>query len=255
MSYSRKVINIRELKVSCSDCSLAEICLPHGLNQEEINELDGLILHKPRVEQGDVLFRSGDPMQHLYTVRSGAFKAVLSSNEGAEQITGFYLSGELMGLDGFGNDVHQCTVVALETSTVCAINIDELEKLCARAPGLRRQMRHLIGAEINHDHRNLLAMGQLKGEERLAAFLLNISQRLKKRGFSPYEFNLPMARHDLANYLGLAVETLSRMFSRMIDAGLIETSRRHVKLLNTKALCELAQYDAPQVNHHASSEP
>ncbi len=253
MSHSRKVISIHELKVSCGDCSLSEICLPHGLNQEELNELDALILHKPRIEQGEVLFRSGDPMHHLYAVRSGAFKAVLSSNEGAEQITGFYLSGELMGLDGFGDDVHQCTMVALETSTVCAIDIDELEKLSTRAPGLRRQLRHLIGAEINHDHRNLLALGQLKGEERLAAFLLNISRRLKKRGFSPYEFNLPMARHDLANYLGLAVETLSRMFSRMIDADLIETNRRHVKLLNTKALCELAQYDCPRESHHASS--
>ncbi len=253
MSHHQKVISIRELKTSCHECSLAEICLPHGLNDAELFELDELILHKPRIEQGEVLFRTGDMMHYLYAVRSGAFKAVLSSNEGAEQITGFYLSGELMGLDGFGDDIHQCTTIALETSTVCAIDIDELEKLSLRTTGLRRQLRHLIGNEINHDHRSLLSLGQLKGEERLAAFLLSISLRLQKRGFSPREFNLPMARHDLANYLGLAVETLSRMFSRMIDAKIIETNRRHVKLLDTKALCELAQYDCPRESHHASS--
>ncbi|HFD87175.1 MAG TPA: fumarate/nitrate reduction transcriptional regulator Fnr, partial [Gammaproteobacteria bacterium] len=252
MTHRQKVINIRELKTSCNDCSLAEICLPHGLNTAELSELDDLILHKPRIEQGDILFRTGDTMHHLYAVRSGAFKAVLSSNEGAEQITGFYLSGELMGLDGFGDDVHQCTTIALETSTVCAIDIDELEKLSARTDGLRRQLRHLIGNEINHDHRSLLSLGQLKGEERLAAFLLSISQRLQKRGFSPHEFNLPMARHDLANYLGLAVETLSRMFSRMVDANIIETNRRHIRLLDTKTLCELAQCDCPHHStHHA----
>lgn len=253
MSPSRKVINIRELKVSCSACSLAQICLPHGLNQQEIAELDQLILHKPRIETGESLFRSGDPMHHLFAVRSGGFKTVLTSSEGAEQITGFYISGELMGLDGFGDDVHQCSAVALETSTVCAIDIDELEQLSARAKGLRRQLRHLIGAEINHDHRSLLSLGQLKGEERLAAFLLDISGRLKKRGFSPYEFNLPMPRHDLANYLGLAVETLSRMFSRMVEAGLIKTNRRQIKLINIETLCELAQCENPPECHHASS--
>ncbi len=236
-----KAFDLRELKVSCGSCSLSHLCLPHGLNSKELETLDESIQHKPSVEKGQALFHAGESLKSVHAIRSGSFKTVVLTNSGSEQITGFYLPGELIGLDGLGESKHRCTAVALESSTTCALDLDDLEKLCCSLGGLRRQFLHLIGHEINHDHEILLALGQMKGEERLAAFLLSLSRRLEMRGFSPIDFHLSMPRHDIANYLGLAVETLSRMFSRMQEEQIIHTNRRHVRILNMAALCTLAQ--------------
>lgn len=233
-------INITDLRVSCSSCSLTQLCLPHGLNEEELTELDALIKHKPTIDKGQVLFRAGEPLKAVHAIRSGSFKTVILTDSGSEQITGFYLPGELVGLDGLGEDIHKCTAIALESSTTCALEMTDLEDLCCSMKGLRRQMLHLIGNEINHDHDILLALGQMKGEERLAAFLLNLSKRLEMRGFSPVDFNLSMPRHDIANYLGLAVETLSRIFSRLQDEKILKTNRRYIHILNPVALRQLA---------------
>lgn len=240
-----RAFDVTDLRVSCSSCSLSELCLPHGLDADELAQLDALIKHKPTIEKGQTLFRAGETLKAVHAIRSGSFKTVVLTNSGSEQITGFYLPGELVGLDGLGENMHKCTAIALESSTTCALEMTDLESLCCSMLGLRRQMFHLIGNEINHDHDILLALGQMKGEERLAAFLLSLSKRLEQRGFSPVDFNLSMPRHDIANYLGLAVETLSRIFSRLQDEKILKTNRRYIHILDPEALRRLAHAESP----------
>ncbi len=237
-------------KVSCHSCSLSQLCLPHGLDAEELETLDGIIHHKPQIDRNAILFRSGALLKGLYAVRSGSFKTYRNTSDGAEQITGFYFPGELLGLDGFGDNIHQCTAQALESSSVCALTMQDFENLCCKIGGLRRQLMHLIGTEINQDHETLMTLGQMKGEERLAAFLNNLSMRLEQRGFSANEFNLSMPRHDLANYLGLAVETLSRMFSRMQDEGILTANRRNIRIRDWNRLKTLAHQDQGVSNNY-----
>jgi CRP/FNR family transcriptional regulator len=237
-------------KVSCGSCSLSQLCLPHGLGVDELDTLDEIINHKPQVDRNSILFRSGASLKGLYAVRSGSFKTYRSTSDGAEQITGFYFPGELLGLDGFGDNIHRCTAQALESSSVCALTMQDFENLCCKISGLRRQLMHLIGTEINQDQETLMTLGQMKGEERLAAFLNNLSLRLEQRGFSANEFNLSMPRHDLANYLGLAVETLSRMFSRMQDEGILTANRRNIHILDWSKLRILAHQDQGCSNNY-----
>lgn len=242
------ILDFAQLKVSCGTCSLTEICLPHGLSPEEQDLLDSLINHRPSLKRGESLFHAGDPLKCIYTVRSGSFKSFINTPDGAEQITGFYLPGEMIGLDGLGDNQHRCGSLALESSSVCAMSMDEFEEICSRIKSLRRQLLHLIGREINHDHESLLALGQLKGEERLASFLLGIGKRYQERGFSATEFNLSMPRHDLANYLGLAVETLSRMFSKLQDEGVLSAKRRSIHIIDEQRLRKLAHWQCRNIS-------
>ncbi len=236
----RPVIDVHSVKVSCGSCSLSELCLPRGLNDEELERLDNAVQHKQKLERGDHLFRAGEPLRAVYAVRSGSLKTTLSTSDGAEQVTGFHLAGELVGLDGFGSGEHGCNAQALESATVCELPYQDFEELCGQLSGLRRQVMHLVGKEITQDHRMLLALGKMAAEERLATFLLSLSQRYRERGFSATEFNLSMPRHDLANYLGLAVETVSRLFSRLQDEGLVEVQRRSIHIRDLDGLRRLA---------------
>lgn len=229
-----------DVKVSCSSCSLSELCLPRGLSESELTELDSAIEHKYQCDRDAYLFRSGDPLHAIYAVRSGSFKATASTVEGVEQVVGFYLPGELLGLDAFADHHHSCNVIALESSTVCELPFPDFEVLCGELSGLRKQLMHLVGREITSGNRLLLALGQMTAEERLATFLMSMSRRFHERGFSATEFNLSMPRHDLANYLGVAVETVSRLFARMQGDGLIDIDRRFVRILDLDRLSELA---------------
>ncbi len=240
------IIKLQDLRVSCSACSLTHLCLPHGLDADEIEILNQLIEHKFKLERGEALFRIGNAHRALYAVRSGSFKTFMVTPEGAEQVTGFYFPGELLGLDGFGDDQHHCQAIALETSTVCALTLQDFDRLCCNLTSLRHQLLSLMGREIHHDHQILMALGQMKGEERLATFLLNLSERFRKRGCSAHEFNLSMPRHDLANYLGLAVETLSRMFSKMQEDGIIHANRRLIRIVDMERLRAMAQLERRQ---------
>lgn len=233
-------IELNKLQVSCSSCSLASLCLPYGLDNTELQTLENIIQHKPVLEKNDIQYHAGDKQQAIYAVRSGAFKTIMTTSDGAEQITGFYLPGELLGLDGLGNGIYQCTATALETSSLCELRIEKFDDIFQNIRGLRTQLLHLIGEEISSDHQKLLAMGQLKGEERIATFLLSLGNRFAKRGFSPRIFNLPMPRHDLANYLGLAVETLSRMLSHLQKEGVISVKQRNITITDMNAIRVLA---------------
>ncbi len=233
-------IEFNKLQISCSSCSLADLCLPHGLDNTELQKLENIIQHKPVLEKGEAQYHAGDSHQAIYAVRSGAFKTIITTADGAEQITNFYLPGEMLGLDGLGNRIHQCTAIALETSSLCELKMEKLDDVFRNISGLTPQILHLIGEEISYNHQKLLAMGQLKGEERIATFLLSLGKRFAKRGFSPRVFNLPMPRHDLANFLGLAVETLSRMLSHLQKEGVISVKQRNIEITDMDAIRRLA---------------
>ncbi|HEC11891.1 MAG TPA: fumarate/nitrate reduction transcriptional regulator Fnr [Acidiferrobacteraceae bacterium] len=243
MNNHSKVIDIKTLKVSCTDCSLSELCLPRGLNEGELEKLDNRVLRKKPIQPGDQLFGNGLPGKSLYAVRSGAFKTYELSTNGDEQILGFHLPGELIGFDALADNYHHCTATALVTSSACEIPLEQIQSLCNQLPGLQHQMMRIIGKEVNVDHEMLVLLGKKSAEERLATFFLNLSRRYQDRKLSPYEFNLPMSRMEIANYLGLTIETVSRIFTRFQKQKLIDVNRRLVHLKNIDELRSLVMED------------
>lgn len=231
-----KALNIDKLKVSCSKCSLKELCFPRGMGAEDMNELDQVIDRNRPIHKNEFLYRDGDDCRAIYAVRSGCVKTIIESSSGDAQIIGFHLPGELVGFDGFATDVHTCSAETLETTSVCELPLENLEELCESIPGLQRQMRRIMGLEVNNDHDLLLLLGKMSAEEKLATFLLNVSARMKERHWKETEFNLAMPRQDIANYLGLAVETVSRLFAQFQEYGLIAVDKRHITITDMTGL-------------------
>ena len=234
------VVSLSKAKVACGECSLNEICLPVGIEKGELHKLDAIINRKRPVARGDHLFRIGDRFQAVYAVRSGSLKTYTTTEEGQEQVTGFHLPGELVGLDAIADDKHPVAAKALETTSVCEIPFEQLESLSGDLPSLRQQMLRIMSREIREDEHNMVILGQKSADERLAAFLVSLSNRYRRRGFSPYQFNLTMSRSDIGNYLGLALETVSRLFTRFQGEGLIRVDRKHIELLDRERLCLVA---------------
>lgn len=233
---SLKRIDIDHLKVSCSECNLRELCFPHGMNDEELSSMDAVVEQPKPLHKSDYLYRDGDKSHALFAVRSGCVKTMTESANGDEQIVGFHLPGELLGLDGFADGSYTCNAVALETSSVCELPLDSLEDLCGKLPGLQKQMRRIMGKEVANDHKMLLLLGKMTSEERLASFLLSMSSRMEERHWKESEFNLSMPRQDIANYLGMAVETVSRLFAAFQNDKIIEVDRRHITILEMDRL-------------------
>lgn len=231
-----KEINIDHLKLSCSECNLRELCFPHGMKEEDLGNLDAVVDQPKPLHKNDFLYRDGDKAAAIYAVRSGCIKTMTESANGDEQIVGFHLPGELLGLDGFADSLHTCNAIALETSSVCELPMDQLESLCHRLPGLQKQMRRIMGKEVNNDHKLLLLLGKMTAEERLASFLLSLSARMEERQWKENEFNLTMPRQDIANYLGMAVETVSRLFATFQTEKIIHVDRRHITILDIQRL-------------------
>ena len=227
-------------KVACQDCSLFQLCLPVGIDHSDLAEVDRIIKRRRPIQRGDQLFASGDKFRSIYAVRSGSLKTSVLTEDGREQVTGFFLPGEIVGLDAIATSVHTCTARALETTSVCEIPYDELESLGARIPSLPRQLLRIMSRDMHHDQLLLLLLGKRSADERLAAFLFSLSQRFGLRGYSPNEFNLSMSRNDIGNYLGLAVETVSRLFSRLQEDGILVVRSRHVQLRDIARLHALA---------------
>jgi CRP/FNR family transcriptional regulator len=226
-------------KVACSSCNLRELCLPVGLSHEDLERMDTLVATRRNVPRGDMLFRAGDEFQSLYAVRTGFFKTCVSSEDGRDQVTGFQMAGELLGLDGISSDRHSCDAVALEDSQVCVIPFCQLEELSREFTDLQRQFNKIMSREIVRDHGVMLLLGSMRAEERLAAFLLNLTQRLQARGFSPSALILRMTREEIGSYLGLKLETVSRTFSKFQDDGLLEVKQRQIRILNQAGLSKL----------------
>ncbi|AYF86771.1 fumarate/nitrate reduction transcriptional regulator Fnr [Pseudomonas sp. DY-1] len=243
---SRPVSSPRPAHVTCHDCSLSHLCLPDSLHEAEISRLEGIIKRSRPLRKHEYLIRAGDPVQNLYALRSGAIKTYLLSPDGVDQITGFHLPGELIGLDAIGEDSYPSYSVALDTSMVCAIPLHQLEELSGLIPGLRKQLLHSMSREIQADHERQCHTRE-SAEQRLAAFLLNLSARYSKRGLSASNFVLPMSRSEIGNYLGMTTETVSRLFTRFRDLNLIDTSGRELRLLDIQALCQ--QNQPPNAGH------
>ncbi len=237
-------IRIEPLKAACSTCNLQEICLPVGLSDKQLERLDTLVSERRHVVRGDVLFRTGDPFTSLFAVRTGFFKATVMSEDGRDQVTGFQMAGELLGLDGIGTDRHTCDAVALEDSQVCVIPYGDLEHLTRELSELQHQFHRIMSREIVRDHGVMLLLGSMRAEERLAAFLLNLMQRLKARGFSARSLVLRMTREEIGSYLGLKLETVSRAFSKLQDDGVLEVRQRQIEVLDADALQALVNGSA-----------
>ncbi|MFV2004556.1 MAG: fumarate/nitrate reduction transcriptional regulator Fnr [Gammaproteobacteria bacterium] len=234
-----KGIDVDHLKVSCSQCNLRELCFPHGMNNEELTNMDAVVDQPRPIHKNDFLYRDGEKASAIYAVRSGCVKTMTESANGDEQIVGFHLAGEILGLDGFVDGTYTCNAQALETSSICELPLDQLEELCHSIPGLQRQMRRIMGKEVSADHKLLLLLGKMSAEERLASFLLSLSGRMEERHWKENEFNLAMPRQDIANYLGMAVETVSRLFASFQSEKIIEVDRRHITILDMDRLKEI----------------
>ncbi|SCK07631.1 fumarate/nitrate reduction transcriptional regulator Fnr [Vogesella sp. LIG4] len=227
---------LHTLKVSCSNCSLRELCLPVGLNREEMAQLDAVIRQSRRLKRGEYLFHSGEGFRSLYAVRTGFFKTCVSSQDGREQVTGFQMSGELMGLDGISTSQHGCDAIALEDSEVCELPFNRMETLGRDIPSLQHHFFRLMSREIVRDQSVMLLLGNMKAEERLAAFLLNLSQRLSARGFAAFDFILRMSREEIGSFLGLKLETVSRTLSKFQQQGWLKVDHKHIQVLQPEEL-------------------
>jgi CRP/FNR family transcriptional regulator len=229
-------MDAHSIKVACSSCNLRELCLPMGLSADEMGQLDTLISSRKRLKRGDALFSVGDRFTSLYAVRSGFFKTCVTTADGRDQVTGFQMAGEILGLDGIVSDRHACDAIALEDAEVCVMPFDQVEELSRQFNTLQHHVHRMMSREIVRDHGVMLLLGSMRAEERLAAFLLNLVQRLHTRGFSPSEFHLRMSREEIGSYLGMKLETVSRTFSKFADEDIIEVKQRYVHIKNTEAL-------------------
>jgi len=212
-----------------------------ALRPQDLERLEDIVKHARPLHRGDLLFRSGDRFRSLYVVKTGSLKSFAPSPEGGEQVLGFHLPGEVIGLDAIDRRTHSCYAKVLETSSICEVPFQRLTQLTAIIPSLQHHLYRLLSKEIGHDTDMLLLLGKKNAEERLAAFLLDMSKRLQRRGLSPTDFYLSMSRHEIGNYLGLAVETVSRTFTRFQDDRLLGVERKHIEIFDLDALETLAE--------------
>ena len=240
-----QTVMVRTDDAHCSDCSLSSLCLPIGITGHDLAKLDALVNQRVRLEKGAALFFSGDSAHSLYAVRSDSIKTQLEDAGGRLQITGFFLPGEMLGMDGLLSSTQASHAIALEDSEVCVIGIDDMNRLATHVPALQQQIQRLMSQEIRRSHQLVMAVGVLRSDQRLASFLMNLSQRLMSLGYSSTRFVLRMSREDIGNYLGLTIETVSRLFSKFACINLIRVSQRDIELLDLPALSELAGTRCP----------
>ena len=213
--------------------------MPMGLSNDELNRIDDLVTTRRKVKRGDTLFHNGERFTNLFAIRTGFFKTCIASEDGRNQVTGFQMAGEIIGLDGIVNDTHTCDAVALEDAEVCVMPFDRIEEISREVNSLQRHVHKIMSREIVREHGVILFLGSMRAEERLAAFLLNLVQRLHARGFSQSELLLRMSREEIGSYLGMKIETVSRTFSKFVEDGIVEVKQRNIRILKTDALKEI----------------
>ena len=209
------------------------------MRPDEFEQLDTVIKQSHRLKKGEFLFRSGESFHSLYAIRTGFFKTTVASQDGRDQVTGFFMSGELIGMDGICTHSHSCDAVALEDSEVCELPFGHMEALSKEIPSIQTHFFRLMSREIVRDQGVMLLLGNMRAEERIAAFLLNLSQRLHHRGFAANDFILRMSREEIGSYLGLKLETVSRTLSRFHQEGLIVVEHKHIRLLKPELLNQM----------------
>lgn len=232
-------LTFTSLKAACSQCNLRELCLPFGLSEHEISKLDKMVASRRRVKRGQHLYRAGAGFEAIYAIKTGFFKTDVLLEDGRDQVTGFQMAGEILGMDGISTEAHTCNAVALEDSEVCVIPFSQLEGLSRELQTLQRHFHKVMSREIVRDHGVMMLLGTMRAEERLAAFLLNLSQRFTARGYSAQEFHLRMTREEIGSYLGLKLETVSRAFSHFQEAGHIAVQQKHIRIIDLTALKKL----------------
>jgi CRP/FNR family transcriptional regulator len=229
-------MNKESIKVACSNCNLRELCMPMGLSEQELLRVDELVAVRRTVKRGAALFHNGEKFTSLYAIRTGFFKTTVNTEDGRDQVTGFQMAGEIIGLDGIVNELHTCDAIALEDAEVCVLPFDRIEEISREINSLQRHVHKIMSREIVREHGVMLLLGSMRAEERLAAFLLNLVQRLQARGFSKSELILRMTREEIGSYLGMKLETVSRTFSKFADDGMVKVKQRHIHICDADAL-------------------
>lgn len=236
MDKPGQIIDFSKIKATCSNCSLHELCLPRGLKAADIEKLELVVKGSRPVEKGKHIFRAEDPFESFYAVRSGSVKVYIINESGEEQIIGFYFPGEIIGFDAIEHHKHACSAVTLETTTYCALPYEKINEICMQIPDLQNQMFRLLSREISNDNQLLLTINKRSAEERVATFLISLSSRFRKMGYSAKEYNLPMSRQEIGNYLGLTIETVSRLFTKFQRNGLVKINRKAISLEDLPAI-------------------
>ena len=231
---------VNSLRTSCSTCSMHQLCLPMGLGEQDMDRLDQIIGRRRKVPRDTYLYRMDDPFSNLYAVRIGHFKTYQVNASGEQQITGFQMAGELLGMDAISTDRHHCDAIALEDSEVCEIPFPRLEELFGSMPILLRHFHRMMSQEITREQSVMLLLGNMRAEQRFAAFLVNLASRYVARGYSSTDFQLRMSREDIGNYLGLTIESISRTLSKFKKQGLLTVSNREIVLLDPATLKAMA---------------
>ncbi|MDH5209192.1 MAG: fumarate/nitrate reduction transcriptional regulator Fnr [Burkholderiaceae bacterium] len=233
------VVPIGESRAHCAYCGMRELCLPAGFATTEIEDLHRILGKRVKLRRGEALYRAGAPFTALYAVRIGSLKTVTLSDDGREQVTGYRMPGDLVGLDGMGTRRHESAASALEDSECCVIPVEHLETMERLLPALQHGLHRILGQEISADHGMMLLLGSMHAEERLAAFLLDLSARYRARGYSAREFVLRMTREEIGSYLGLKLETVSRLLSKFHEGGLVQVQGRRIKIIDMPRLRQL----------------
>ena len=227
------------IQATCSNCNLRELCMPMGLDPEQMQRVEEVVATRRKVKRGDMLFQNGEAFTSLYAIRTGFFKTCVATEDGRYQVTGFQMAGEIVGLDGIVTNHHSCDAIALENAEVCVMPFNRLEEISREVTALQSHVHKVMSREIVREHSVMLLLGSMRAEERLAAFILNLVQRLHARGFSSSELILRMTREEIGSYLGLKLETVSRTFSKFVEDGMVEVKQRHVRIIDPDALQRL----------------
>ncbi len=241
MAQAIKLHPASALKASCHQCSLSNLCLPLAVDETDLDRLEDIIQQGRIFSRGEHIFEQSTPFRSVFAVRSGAVKTSIITESGEEQVTGFYMPGELVGLDSMSNESYACNAKALERTSICEFPVERLEDLTSRLPGLQHHFFQLMSQEIQGSHQLSILLSKNTAEERIASLLLSLSSRFQRRRMSGTSFSLPMARNDIANFLGLAVETVSRVFTRFQNQGVIKARGREVELVDLEALQMIAR--------------
>jgi CRP/FNR family transcriptional regulator len=235
---------IHRLQVDCRNCGLYRLCLARGLDTADRERWESIIHSHASLSRGECVYSTGDEFHSIYAVRSGAIKTSFTTPDGYSQISGFHLPGELLGLEAISDGSYRCTAQALERSDVCEIPYERFEQLARRSPGLHYRLQKIMSSEIGYARSLMMLRNKKSARAQLAVFLLNLSSRLRQRGFSDRDCGLSMSRKDLANYLGVSVETVSRLFARLQEDGILRIQRRSVHLLDLPAMRDIAGISA-----------
>lgn len=227
-----KIVQLKAVTDACQLCHAKDLCMSSHLNSEELQRFKNIVVHRAPMERGEHLYMAGEHIDSIYVLHSGSVKSYLESEDGESQITGFYLPGDVIGIHGLKNAIHNDSVDALETSSVCTLQLSNIEDISTAFPALQKQIMRFVFEELDHDQKMMMVLGKMSADRRMAYFLLDIAYRLKRQGLSGTRFNLSMTRHDIANYLGLAVETVSRILTRMQKSQIIEVERRSINILD-----------------------